>query len=352
MSIAVSATQRWDELMIDAKNLFRCGLLVAFAANLAYAQENRAIPVLRRAGADIRMENGNAVRLALPERFDRNLMELISDLTDVREVHVMYCKTFTNADMAFLRSMTKLERLYLPNEISDEGFRHLAPLKKLQLLRLHNGTMTDAGLAVLKDKTEMRELSLWRCRRLTGNGLKYLAGMKRLKHLDLRRCDAVTDEGLPFLAGHTQLEVLDMSVMPRFTDRGFRQLKRLTKLRRLGITRTGIRDLSIIAGFKQLESLNVPKEIDESQLGHIAGLTKMQRLSLEVCHVTDKGLANLRNLKQIEWLDVHKTRISDRGIETLKTLPRLRYVHLSDTLVTAEGVDDLRRELPQCEIVR
>jgi Leucine-rich repeat (LRR) protein len=325
---------------------------VATGTGSALAQSDRAIPVLRRAGADIRVENGKAVRLALPERFDRREMELISDLTDLREVNVMYCKTFTNADMAFLRSLTKLERLYLPNEISDEGFRHLAPLKELQLLRLHNGTMTDAGLAALKDKTEMRELSLWRCRGITGKGLKNLAGMKRLKHLDLRRCDAVTDEGIPFLAGLTQLEVLDVSVMPKFTDRGFRQLKRLTNLRRLGITRTGVRDLSIVAGFKQLESLNVPSEIDEAQLRHIAGLTKMQRLSLEVCHVTDKGLANLNNLKQIEWLDVHKTRISDRGIETLKKLPRLRYVHLSDTLVSAEGVDDLRRELPRCEIVR
>lgn len=324
----------------------------AIGASSAHAESSRAIPALRRAGADIRVENGKAVRLALPERFDRNLMELISDLTDLREVHVMYCKTFTNADMAYLRSLTKLERLYLPNGVSDEGFRHLAPLKKLQLLRLHNGVMTDAGLAVLKDKTEMRELSLWRCRKLTGKGLKYLAGMQRLKHLDLRRCDSITDEGLPFLAGLTQLEVLDMSVMPRFTDRGFRQLKRLTNLRRLGITRTGIRDLKIVASFKQLESLNVPKEIDEAQLKHIVGLTKMQRLSLEVCHVTDKGLANLKHLQQIEWLDVHKTRISDRGIETLKQLPRLRYVHLSETLVTAEGVDDLRRELPRCEIVR
>jgi len=338
-----------------ARRSLRGGLLLGLlilAASRASAEDRRAIPVLRRAGADIRIENGKAVRLALPERFDRNLMELVSDLTDVREVHVMDCKTFTNADMAFLRSLTKLERLYLPNEISDEGFRHLAPLKKLQLLRLHNGTMTDAGLAVLKDKTAMRELSLWRCRRITGKGLKYLAGMKRLKHLDLRHCESITDEGLLFLAGLTELEVLDMSVMPKFTDRGFRRLKRLTNLRRLGITRTGIRDLSIVAGFKQLESLNVPKEIDEAQLRHIAGLTKMQRLSLEVCHVTDKGLANLNNLKQIEWLDVHETKISDRGIETLKTLPRLRYVHLSDTLVTAEGVDDLRRELPKCEIVR
>lgn len=323
------------------------------AAGLPSDKRDEVVRTLRNAGADVVVRDGKVVRVGLKFHFDHRYFELISELTDLRELHLMYGKSVTDEMLAGVGNLTKLERLYLPTGISDAGFRHLKPLRKLQLLHINDGRMTDAGLSVLRNMPDMRDLSLWRCRRLTGKGLKNLSGMKQLRRLDLRRSDAIADDGMPHLAGLTQLEILDISILPRVTDKGFGRLKSLSKLRMLGLAGTGIRNLRVLRNFKRLESLSVPKEIGDDQLPHVGRLTGLQRLSLEVCDgITDKGVKQLEPLKQLDWLDLHRTQVSDRGIESLKKLPRLRYVQLQHTRVTAEGVDDLRRELPKCEIVK
>jgi hypothetical protein len=45
------------------------------------------------------------------------------------------------------------------------------------------------------------------------------------------------------------------------------------------------------------------------------------------------------------------TKINDAGIKSLKGLTRLNKLDVSDTQVTQGGADELRKSLPNCEVV-
>jgi hypothetical protein len=77
---------------------------------------------------------------------------------------------------------------------TDADLVHFARLRRLKLLFLGGGRITDDGLKELKDLTDLRLLILWG-NPISGDGLKYLRGLKELRHLDLART-RVTDDRL------------------------------------------------------------------------------------------------------------------------------------------------------------
>jgi hypothetical protein len=88
-------------------------------------------------------------------------------------------------------------------EITDAGVAHLAPLVKLEQLNLSGSQLTDAGMVHLSGMTKMRMLNIEKAQ-VTDQGLKHLANMKEMYWLDLRGT-GVTDEGLRHLEGMTKL---------------------------------------------------------------------------------------------------------------------------------------------------
>ncbi|NQU23826.1 MAG: hypothetical protein HQ567_21300 [Candidatus Nealsonbacteria bacterium] len=134
---------------------------------------------------------------------------------------------------------------------------------------------------------------------------------------------------------------------------GLRELSELTKLSFSGSLITD--DMLVhIAGLSKLEELSLHNcpNITGSGLKHLAGLPNLRVLYLHNSGVTDDFLRHVSSLSHLKTLEIESTRIGDEGIEHLATLKRLRRLYVTNTNATEQGLAKLRKALPGCEISR
>lgn len=151
---------------------------------------------------------------------DADLLEL-QDLPALRTLYLSGAHV-TDAGMAHLKGLTKLQWLRLPPRVTDAGLAHLKGLTQLQGLDLGGTRITDAGLAYLEELAQLRSLSLF-FTRVTDAGLVHLKNLTRLEWLELRRTQ-ITDGGLVHLRELKQLQKLDLSGT-RVTEAGAAALR-------------------------------------------------------------------------------------------------------------------------------
>jgi hypothetical protein len=138
-----------------------------------------------------------------------------------------------------------------------------------------------------------------------------------------------TDADLEELRGFTRLRVLNL-YGSKISDAGLRYLSSLTALQTLYLNDTAVSD----AGLSQLQ-----------------GLTELKVLGLNQTRVTDAGLASLKNLKNLNDLTLGGSQITDQGLVQLRSLRNLRHLLLSGTGVTRAGAAELKRALPEIQII-
>lgn len=68
--------------------------------------------------------------------------------------------------------------------------------------------------------------------------------------------------------------------------------------------------------------------------------------------LTDAGLVHLKALKKLRVLDLEDTAVTDGALVHLLSLKTLRMLNLRGTQVTDRGVEEIRRALPDCEVIR
>jgi beta-lactamase regulating signal transducer with metallopeptidase domain len=188
--------------------------------------------------------------------------------------------------------------------ITDAGLEKVAGMPQLTTLYLDNTRITDAGVATLKSLPELTTLGLGHTR-TSDAGLLAVRELSKLTHLYI---------------DNTQI-----------TDAGVKELKFLKHLTTLGLGHTAIGDptLKTIRDFWDLRALY----LDNTQ-------------------ITDDGMKDLADVKNLETLGLGHTRITDRGLMHLADLKHLRKLYLDNTQVTDEGVGQLKRALPNLDIVR
>ena len=165
------------------------------------------------------------------------------------------CKEIGDQDIPGLK-------LYHCRYITDAGLAHLKGLTKLEQLNVRDcDKLTDAGLAHLKGLTKLERLNISWCDNITGAGLVHLKGLTKLERLDIGWCYKLTDAGLVHLKGLTTLEWLDLAGGAKITDAGLAHLKGLTKLERFVLWECNITDAGV---------------------AHLKGLTKLEQLILGV----------------------------------------------------------------------
>jgi hypothetical protein len=168
-------------------------------------------------------------------------------------------------------------------------------------------------------------------RLITNDSLTILKNCKNLTHLDLREADKVTDTGLENLKDLSNLEVVKLS-RSRVSDQSLRYLDKSAK---------SIHELAL-GGIS----------VTEKSLGQLAEqFPKLTVLALFETNITDQGVAELANLSNLERLNLSTTGVGDAGISKLSGLTKLKNLYLSDTNVTQAGVDSLKKALPLCSIV-
>lgn len=103
-------------------------------------------------------------------------------------------------------------------------------------------------------------------------------------------------------------------------------------------------DLSSLAAFRpnDLQELNAAgKEITDSQLANIAGLTGLQELCLSLNPVTDAGMIHLKGLTALKTLNLGGTWITDDGLRSLRDMHDLQVLDLAGTRITNAAADHL-----------
>jgi hypothetical protein len=153
---------------------------------------------------------------------------------------------------------------------------------------------------------------------VTDAGLKELAPLQDLTDLNVGR-NAITDAGIKELVPFKKLSnlVLDQT---QVTDKGMKDLARLTSLTSLSLSSTKVTDEGIkdLAPLKNLSWFNPPQQVTDAAMKDIAGHSELETLLLGGSKVTDAGLKDLASLKKLKLLNVANTQVSDKGVTELK----------------------------------
>jgi hypothetical protein len=237
---------------------------------------------------------------------------------------------FDGANLKYLKNMTRLEHLVLPDDssITDADLTYLSRMTALREINLHDPRITDAGFVSLKDMKGLKSLILSGTQ-VSGAGLKNLHEMKELKFLHLSRTP-IDDRGLAPIIRLTGLESLRLDGT-NVTGASYASLRHLSKVEDLTLQNTQVGDegSAALAELTALVSLNLDDtRITDVTVDHLAGLPKLRALSLERTHITDRGLATLAECKALRRLNVRGTKISREGLRAfLKARPRVHVVH-------------------------
>jgi hypothetical protein len=66
----------------------------------------------------------------------------------------------------------------------------------------------------------------------------------------------------------------------------------------------------------------------------------------------DGRVLDLKGLPHLQEIDLSGSEVTDRGLAHLVNFKMLRRVDVRDTKVTADGIAELKKHLPECEIIR
>ena len=247
--------------------------------------------------------------------------------------------------------------------VTDSDIADLAAMPEVKTLDLSLTRITDHGLRLLRPAASITDLNLYYAEQITDEGLSAIKGWKHLRRLNLRGTK-ITDKTLEMLSTVPSLESLDIG-FAEITDVGLDHLSLLPKLRELTIGGNKLTDdgVQLLRQLPQLTYLDLGGSqrtdsglwsitLTDAGLESVGTLTELGELRLNGTSVSAPGLARLKGLNKLERLHLQGCkRVGDASTAVLAVLTQLRVLDLKDTAVTAEGVAQLRKSLPQCQIL-
>lgn len=228
-----------------------------------------------------------------------------------------------------LRYLKRLRVLDLKlNRITSRPLRHIGDMSELRELRLAMWLspvpLRDEGMAFLKRLTKLERLQL-PSHELTDAWLIYIEDLKGLACLELYDM-AVTSDGLRHIGGLTNLTVLNLHAT-RVTDSS--ALRSLSKIAVLGLAYTPAGDaaLASLRGWPSLSDLDLRRtSITDAGLLALSELPAL-RVDLSGTKVTDAGLSHLAGLKTLRSVRVKETGVTDAGVaEFSKANPLVKVI--------------------------
>ncbi len=182
--------------------------------------------------------------------------------------------------------------------------------------------------------------------------MKKVTLMKNLKTIFICHT-AISDTGVSCLSElqHlTAVELIDTSV----SDESLQYLKNADKLQYLwlgntqitgeGLTHLPNKNYILGIGFSEC------KQLEARWLAQLKDFTSLKQLHLSESNINDSHIESLKDLPTEMNLDLSLTNITDKSIPYLvKMNPRNLYI--SGTKITSQGTEQLRKLLPDCNIL-
>jgi Leucine-rich repeat (LRR) protein len=246
---------------------------------------------------------------------------------------------FSDQDLGALSGLKQLEYLDLSaTKISDEGLRHLASFPLLEQLDLNQTQITGPGLRHLPH-------SIWVVTLLdtdsTDAGLASLAALPNLKTCIISNAK-ITDDGFAEFKRKRNLSVIHATSC-QLTDAIWRTLAVQTDLSsavfdQTRVTGVGIRHLN---GTRIIKLSLAACPVSDAGLAEIATLGSLMALTISQSNITDAGLSHLRTLKKLRSLDLTNCQITDLGLAELAGMLELFDIKLQGTGITTNGLREL-----------
>lgn len=216
----------------------------------------------------------------------------------------------------------------------------------LEHMDLSGGNVTDSGLGILHNLSNLVHLNVSQCQLLTGSFLTQLKCLP-LHTLNLERCKAldvtqsllhlshfstlcslnisgcnVKDSDLTGISSLPNLAHLDLSNNPDLTSQLFITLSTLPHLSELSINHC----TNIVQDFQ-----------------HITSLSHLHRLHAVGCGLTDESLTHLEPMQSLDTLTLSSNNFTDMGMHSLGKLSKLTSLDLSNCIcLTDKGLLPLR----------
>jgi serine/threonine-protein kinase len=218
----------------------------------------------------------------------------------------------TDADVVELAKLQNLSLLRLPNTpLTDVGLAHLAKLSKLTYLTVRQTKITAAGVKAL-------QAALPNCK-IDWDGPPVAAATSAAPSSPAASTspDRTAAEWVLSVGGK-------LSVLAPATSGGAAEIEIATAT-------------DLPKGIFRVSKIVLTKNdrVTDQGLAHLAGLTNLAYLDLELCPITDAGLLSLAELTNLTHLNLGNIKgITDAGISHLAKLNRLSYFAVTGGLTT------------------
>jgi len=309
------------------------------------AAEEKAVLAIKRAGYIVtRDESGHVSRVSIAGRkLDEELMQHVKNLPHLNRLG--FCGAVIKG--GYLAGLKNLRTLAFAQYgvFTKEAMKDLGGLTNLEEL-------TGLPILIAYEAREGESEARWKWHReriqglteATAADLESLKGLPKLRLLGLRGY-GITDAALGSLKSLSSLRELRISYAP-FTGVGLLNLRDLKQLRSLSI-REGCPmtddGLSHVATMTHIEVLNLDvRGITGTGLVHLKTLQHLHTLHLRGAHVTDASLENLKYLVHLKKLYLARNKISDGTIRHLAPLTALEELDLRHTGVTGASLARLK----------
>jgi len=289
-------------------------------------------------------------------------MRHVGRLTGLKVLH-LEMTNIGDDGLKQVRGMKSLERLYLPNGLTDAGLVHVGQVQSLKALHFGGNRATDAGLVHVAKLANLEELSLGGTYQdkkgkvlpslITDAGLVQLARLPRLQYLAL--FGDFSDAGLVHLKNLPSLRNLNLSHL-KITDAGLANLAGCTQVETLSLYNTKVTDQGLVhlKSLRSLTKLDLNKEVNDfdhnnppiTDAGavHLKEIKTLEHLSLPPMGLTDVGLASLAELDRLKYLWVGTSglsKITDAGLKHLSRLRSLEELHVGGEAFSGDGLASL-----------
>lgn len=265
---------------------------------------------------------------------DEGLLPLAS-LPSLETLTLDGCAEIRGRTLSSLTQLATLKQLNLRNvRLNTEHIPVIGRFISLELLALDGmAGIDDDALASFSNLPRLRTLMLYGTN-VTGTGFATMKRSEELQQLNLGSRAPVTNEGLQAIAAaFPKLAELSLGDGGTWDADGLKALASLDQLKQLfaqGADGCGDKELEVISGFKQLDSLSLPNaQANGASLGRLSSLKLLTALDLS-------GAAT----------------VGDGAIPALGRLRGLRSLQLRGTAITESGVEALKKQLPNASIAR
>lgn len=187
--------------------------------------------------------------------------------------------------------------------------------------------------------------------------LLQIAALPRLRELWLFGTPRVSVDSLKALGDVLTLEDLHLSQTPN-TNSALSAWSRLTRLKRLSLDECGVTDdaVVVIDRFRDLEHLSLSGNmLSDAAINAVVNLTKLQSLSLgdngrdsRSMRITDNAMQKLAGLQAITNLQLNDQPLTGAGLRHLPALPLLSFLVLGGPTIR----DDVMAPLADCQSLR